>query len=51
MGVKGSFLDEGGEEDTSGLTLTVTVGGIGGGTSRGESRDTTLLPPTDWFLN
>jgi hypothetical protein len=30
-----------------GLALTVTVGGIGGGASRGESRDTTLLPPTD----
>jgi hypothetical protein len=34
-----------------GLALPVTVGGIGGGAPRGESRDTTLLPPTDWSLN
>jgi hypothetical protein len=34
-----------------GLALTVTVGGIRGGASRGESRDTMLLPPMDWFLN
>ena len=30
-----------------GLGLPVKAGGIGGGASRGESRDTTLLPPTD----
>jgi hypothetical protein len=35
---------------TSGLTLPVTVGEIRGAT-RSESRDTTLLPPTDWSLN
>jgi hypothetical protein len=63
MGVKGNVLDEGeldgddciedegGKEDMGGLALTVTVGGIEGGASRGESRDTTLLPPTVWFLN
>ena len=34
-----------------GLALPVTVGRIGGGASRGESRDTTLLSPTDWSLN
>jgi hypothetical protein len=34
-----------------GLALLVTVGGIGGGASRGESRNTTLLPSTEWSLN
>jgi hypothetical protein len=33
-----------------GLALLVTARGIGGGASRGESRDT-ILPPTDWSLN
>ena len=34
-----------------GLALPITVGGIGGGDSQGESRDTTHLLPTDWSLN
>lgn len=33
-----------------GLGLPVKAGGIGGGASRGESRDTTLLPPNRLVL-